>query len=33
MVIVNTIDTALEVLVQKSTDFAGRMLTPSRMCF
>ncbi|XP_060557494.1 steroid 17-alpha-hydroxylase/17,20 lyase-like isoform X2 [Ruditapes philippinarum] len=29
MVIVNTIDTALEVLVQKSTDFAGRMLTPS----
>ncbi|XP_060575779.1 steroid 17-alpha-hydroxylase/17,20 lyase-like [Ruditapes philippinarum] len=29
MVVVNTIDTALEVLVKKSTDFAGRMLTPS----
>jgi hypothetical protein len=27
---VNTIETALEVLVRKSTDFAGRMLTPSR---
>jgi hypothetical protein len=27
---VNTIETALEVLVRKSTDFAERMLTPSR---